>query len=108
MALFLTILDRFKNHIFYERKRMKKLALFLRTLKKGILVLIMNDVDSNVNIWGLKLEPWVTPLVELTFKSSNVFSRLKFSSDVATISSFCKKPGEFFVAFSASVKSLAK
>jgi hypothetical protein len=52
MALFLTLLDRFKNYIFYERKRMKKLALFLRTLKKGILVLIMNDVDSNVNIWG--------------------------------------------------------
>jgi hypothetical protein len=32
-ALFLTLLDRFKNHIFYERKRMKKLALFWRTLK---------------------------------------------------------------------------
>jgi hypothetical protein len=29
MALFLTLLDRFKNHVFYERKRMKKLALFL-------------------------------------------------------------------------------
>jgi hypothetical protein len=28
MALFLTLLDRFKNHIFYERERMKKLALF--------------------------------------------------------------------------------
>jgi hypothetical protein len=26
---FLTILERFKNHIFYERNRMKKLALFL-------------------------------------------------------------------------------
>jgi hypothetical protein len=25
MALFLTLLDRFKNRIFYERKRMKKL-----------------------------------------------------------------------------------
>jgi hypothetical protein len=25
MALFLTLLDRFKNHIFYEHKRMKKL-----------------------------------------------------------------------------------
>jgi hypothetical protein len=26
---FLTLLERFKNHVFYERKRMKKLALFL-------------------------------------------------------------------------------
>jgi hypothetical protein len=33
-ALFLTRLDRFKNHIFYERKRMKKLALFLTDVKK--------------------------------------------------------------------------
>jgi hypothetical protein len=33
-ALFLTLLDRFKNHIFYERKRMKKLALFLTDIKK--------------------------------------------------------------------------
>jgi hypothetical protein len=29
MALFLKLLDRFNNHIFYERKIMKKLALFL-------------------------------------------------------------------------------
>jgi hypothetical protein len=29
MALFLTLLERFKNHVFYERKRMKKLALLL-------------------------------------------------------------------------------
>jgi hypothetical protein len=35
MALFLTLLDRFKNHIFYERKRMKKLAPFIRALIKG-------------------------------------------------------------------------
>jgi hypothetical protein len=35
-ALFLTLLDRFKNHIFYERKRMKKLALFLTDVKKII------------------------------------------------------------------------
>jgi hypothetical protein len=34
MALFLTLFDRFKNHIFYERKRMKKLALFLTGVKK--------------------------------------------------------------------------
>jgi hypothetical protein len=34
MALFLTLLDRFKNHIFYERKGMKKLALFLTDVKK--------------------------------------------------------------------------
>jgi hypothetical protein len=34
MALFLTLLDRFKNHVFYERKRMKKLALFLTDVKK--------------------------------------------------------------------------
>jgi hypothetical protein len=33
MALSLTLLDRFKNHMFYVRKRMKKLALFWRTLK---------------------------------------------------------------------------
>jgi hypothetical protein len=32
MALFLTLLDRFKNHIFYEGKRMKKL--FLKDVKK--------------------------------------------------------------------------
>jgi hypothetical protein len=31
---FLTLLDRFKNHIFYERKRMKKLAFFLTDVKK--------------------------------------------------------------------------
>jgi hypothetical protein len=37
MALFLTFLDRFKNHIFYKRKRMKKLALFLMEVKKNIL-----------------------------------------------------------------------
>jgi hypothetical protein len=37
MGLFLTLLGRFKNHIFYERKRMKKLALFCRTLKKYFL-----------------------------------------------------------------------
>jgi hypothetical protein len=35
MALFLTLLDRFKNDIFYERKRMKKLVLFWRTFKKN-------------------------------------------------------------------------
>jgi hypothetical protein len=34
MALFLTLFGRFKNHIFYERKRMKKLALFLTDVKK--------------------------------------------------------------------------
>jgi hypothetical protein len=34
MALFLTLLDRFKNHLFHERKRMKKLALFLTDVKK--------------------------------------------------------------------------
>jgi hypothetical protein len=34
MALFFTLFDRFKNHIFYERKRMKKLALFLTGVKK--------------------------------------------------------------------------
>jgi hypothetical protein len=33
MGLFLTLLDRFQNHIFYERKRMKKLALFLTDVK---------------------------------------------------------------------------
>jgi hypothetical protein len=38
MALFLTLLDRFKNHIFYELKRMKKLALFLTDVKKRHLV----------------------------------------------------------------------
>jgi hypothetical protein len=43
MALFLTLLDRFKNHIFYERKRMKKLALFLTDVKK-ILVSELNSV----------------------------------------------------------------
>jgi hypothetical protein len=31
---FLTLLERFKNHIFYERNRMKKLALFLTDVKK--------------------------------------------------------------------------
>jgi hypothetical protein len=33
MPLFLT-LDRFKNHVFYEHKRMKELALFLTDVKK--------------------------------------------------------------------------
>jgi hypothetical protein len=37
MVLFLTLLDRFKNHIFYERKLMKKLALFLTDVKKLLL-----------------------------------------------------------------------
>jgi hypothetical protein len=36
LALFLTILDRFKSRIFYECKRMKKLALFLTDVKKII------------------------------------------------------------------------
>jgi hypothetical protein len=36
---FLTLLDRFKNHIFYERKRMKKLALFLTDVKIVIFIL---------------------------------------------------------------------
>jgi hypothetical protein len=36
MAFFLTLLDRFKDHVFYERKRMKKLALFLTEVKKII------------------------------------------------------------------------
>jgi hypothetical protein len=35
---FLTLLDRFKNHVFYERKRMKKLALFLTDVKKNIVL----------------------------------------------------------------------
>jgi hypothetical protein len=34
---FLTLLDRFKNHVFYERKRMKKLAL-LFDVKKVLLL----------------------------------------------------------------------
>jgi hypothetical protein len=34
---FLRLLDRFKNHIFYERKRMKKLALLLTDVKNSIL-----------------------------------------------------------------------
>jgi hypothetical protein len=46
MTLFLTLLDRFKNHIFYERKRMKKLALFCRTLKKLIFKFLFQD-------WGI-------------------------------------------------------
>jgi hypothetical protein len=33
---FLTLLDRFKNHIFYEPKRMKKLALFLTDVKNYV------------------------------------------------------------------------
>jgi hypothetical protein len=37
MALFLTLLYRFKNQIFYERKRMKKLALFLTDVKNSSL-----------------------------------------------------------------------
>jgi hypothetical protein len=37
---FLTLLGRFKNHIFYERKRMKKLALFLPDVKKIFFELI--------------------------------------------------------------------
>jgi hypothetical protein len=41
VALFLTLLDRFKNHIFYERKRMKKLALFFDGRKKMFLKNVM-------------------------------------------------------------------
>jgi hypothetical protein len=44
---FLTLLDRFKNHVFYERKPMKKLALFLTDVKKIILYTIhlaLNDL----------------------------------------------------------------
>jgi hypothetical protein len=33
---FLTLLDRFKNHVFYESKRMKKLAFFLTDVKKSL------------------------------------------------------------------------
>jgi hypothetical protein len=36
MALFLTLLDRFKSNIFYERKGMKILALFLTDVKKNL------------------------------------------------------------------------
>jgi hypothetical protein len=44
ITLFLTLLDRFKNHKFYERKRMKKLALFLTDVKKIFLF-------DTVRIW---------------------------------------------------------
>jgi hypothetical protein len=43
MALFLTLFDRFKNHIFYEHKRMKKLALFFDGRKKNNIDIGLKD-----------------------------------------------------------------
>jgi hypothetical protein len=41
---FLTLLDRFKNHIFYERERIKKPCIFLTDVKKhNFLICISND-----------------------------------------------------------------
>jgi hypothetical protein len=49
MALFLTLFDRFKNHIFYERKRMKKFALFLTDVKNFYLM-YSNDKKTDTNL----------------------------------------------------------
>jgi hypothetical protein len=58
MALFLTLLDRFKNHIFYERKRMKKLALFLTDVKK------LNYCRRNVSNWQ-NISKWLSTQLAL-------------------------------------------
>jgi hypothetical protein len=49
MALFLTLLDRFKNHVFYERKLMKKLALFLTDVKNIFIAFffMVNQCETN-------------------------------------------------------------
>jgi hypothetical protein len=49
MALFLTLLGRFKNHLFYERKRMKKLALFLPDVKKIFFLLLIQKIE--IHAW---------------------------------------------------------
>jgi hypothetical protein len=46
MVLFLTLLDRLKNHVFYERKRMKKL--FLTDIKK---TLFISEIPNFFNIY---------------------------------------------------------
>jgi hypothetical protein len=52
MALFLTLLNRLKNHVFYERKRMKKLALFLTDVKK----IIFSNFQSFYFLFCLKAD----------------------------------------------------
>jgi hypothetical protein len=55
---FLTILDRFKNHIFYERKRMKKLALFLTDVKKIDINVKFNFKATFINIVYAYFQPF--------------------------------------------------
>jgi hypothetical protein len=46
---FFNAFDRFKNHIFYERKRMKKFALFLTDVKNFYLM-YSNDKKTDTNL----------------------------------------------------------
>jgi hypothetical protein len=52
------LLDRFKNHIFYERKRMKKFALFLTDVKK------LNYCRRNVSNWQ-NISKWLSTQLAL-------------------------------------------
>jgi hypothetical protein len=78
MAPFLTLLDRFKNHIFYERKRMKKLALFLTDVKIVIFVL---SAQSDCFLLGHENE----------FLVETVRSRLQTHSNAPTKQSSCAR-----------------
>jgi hypothetical protein len=78
MAPFLTLLDRLKNHIFYERKRMKKLALFLTDVKIVIFVL---SAQSDCFLLGHENE----------FLVETVRSRLQTHSNAPTKQSSCAR-----------------
>jgi hypothetical protein len=50
------LLDRFKNHVFYERKRMKKLALFLTDVKKIVFSNFPRNFQSFYFLFCLKAD----------------------------------------------------
>jgi hypothetical protein len=53
MALFLTLLDRFKNHIFYQGKRMKKLAQYLLGTRSIMLFYLFIFAVMDCNTWRI-------------------------------------------------------
>jgi hypothetical protein len=64
---FLMLLDRFKNHIFDERKRMKKLALFVKDVKKYV---FFNETASVLKSNGVKTFDWTSFIPELYYIES--------------------------------------
>jgi hypothetical protein len=75
---FLMLLDRFKNHIFYKRKRMKKLALFLTDIKNSSLFdeFTHERVEYNVFLFDVPLKgsnSLKTFKISLTFRFDKLF-----------------------------------